>query len=107
MNAGATGGRSLEVRVDSRRWVVPVGESLTIGRNGDVDVRIDDAHISRRHAVLEWTPMGWLLTDHSRNGIFVNGRPRDKVVIREPIVVRFGGSTEGVEVSLALIDEHS
>jgi ABC-type multidrug transport system ATPase subunit/pSer/pThr/pTyr-binding forkhead associated (FHA) protein len=107
MNAGATGGRSLEVRVDSRRWVVPAGESLTIGRNGDVDVRIDDTHISRRHAVLEWTPMGWLLTDHSRNGIFVNGRPRDKVVIREPIVVRFGGSMEGVEVSLALIDEHS
>ncbi len=107
MNAGATDRRSLEVRVDSRRWVVPAGESLAIGRNGDMDVRIDDAHISRRHAVLEWTPLGWLLTDHSRNGIFVNGRPCDKVVVREPIVVRFGGSTDGVEVSLALIDEHS
>lgn len=108
MNAGATAGRSsLEVRVDSRHWVVPAGQSVTIGREGDVDVRIDDMHVSRRHAVIEWTPAGWLLTDHSRNGVFVDGIPQDKVVVRAPIVVRLGGSQAGVEVSLALTDEHS
>lgn len=108
MNVGATAGRSsLEVRVVSRSWVVPAGQSLTIGRDGDADVRIDDMHISRRHAVVEWTHEGWLLTDHSRNGVFVNGRTHDKVVICAPIVVRLGGSTAGVEVSLALVDEHS
>ncbi|HET9258079.1 MAG TPA: FHA domain-containing protein, partial [Pseudonocardiaceae bacterium] len=109
MNAGPAAGRSsLEVRVDSRRWVVSPGESLTIGRDGDADVRIDDMYISRRHAVVEWSPAGWLLTDHSRNGIFVSGVPHDKLVIRAPIVVRLGGSKAGagVELTLAPIDEH-
>jgi ABC transport system ATP-binding/permease protein len=108
MDADATAGRSsLELRVGTRRWVVPAGESLTIGRDSDADVRIEDMHISRRHAVVEWTPDGWLLTDHSRNGIFVNGRPQDQVVIDSPMVIRLGGSRNGVEVLLALIDEHS
>jgi ABC transport system ATP-binding/permease protein len=108
MNTDAIARRSsLEVRVDSRQWVVPAGKSLTIGRESDADVRIDDMHISRRHAVIEWTHKGWLLTDHSRNGVFVNGRPHDKIVIRAPIVIRLGGSKTGVEVSLALLDEYS
>ncbi len=108
MDGDAAGERSsLELRVDSRRWVVPAGDSLTIGRDNDADVRIEDTHISRRHAVVEWTPDGWLLTDHSRNGIFVNGRPQDKVVIDSPMVIRLGGSRNGVAVTVALIDEHS
>jgi pSer/pThr/pTyr-binding forkhead associated (FHA) protein len=74
MNTDATAGRSsLDVRVDSRHWVVPTGGSLTIGRERDADGRIDDTHISPRHAAIEWTPAGWLLTDHSHNGVFING----------------------------------
>lgn len=101
MNANAMAGRSsLELRVDSRQWVVPAGESLTIGRDSNADVCIADMHISRRHAVVEWTPDGWLLTDHSRNGVFVDGRPQDKVVIDSPIEVRLGELRTGVAVSL-------
>jgi ABC transport system ATP-binding/permease protein len=108
MDADATAGRSsLELRVGTRRWVAPAGKSLTIGRDSDADVYIEDMHISRRHAVIEWTPDGWVLTDHSRNGIFVNDRLQDQVVIDSPMVIRLGGSRNGVEVLLALIDEHS
>jgi ABC transport system ATP-binding/permease protein len=108
MDADATAGRSsLELRVGTRRWVVSAGESLTIGRDIDTDVRIEDMHVSRRHAVVEWTLDGWLLTDHSRNGVFVNGRPQDRVVIDSPMVIRIGGSRDGVAVSLALIDKYS
>jgi hypothetical protein len=46
-----------------------------IGRSGSADVRLDDATVSRRHALVVRTPEGDLraLDDRSLNGLFVNG----------------------------------
>ncbi|MGH2954383.1 MAG: FHA domain-containing protein [Solirubrobacterales bacterium] len=46
-----------------------------IGRSGAADVRLDDATVSRRHALVVLTEEGDLraLDDRSLNGLFVNG----------------------------------
>ena len=46
-----------------------------IGRSGAADVRLDDATVSRRHALIVLTETGELraLDDRSLNGLFVNG----------------------------------
>ena len=50
-----------------------------IGRSGAADVRLDDATVSRRHALVVLTDEGDLraLDDRSLNGLFVNGERVD------------------------------
>ena len=50
-----------------------------IGRSGAADVRLDDATVSRRHALIVLTESGELraLDDRSLNGLFVNGEQVD------------------------------
>jgi len=57
--------------------VVPVAEGwMRIGRSANADLRLDDATVSRRHALVVCTPEGELraLDDRSLNGLFVNGK---------------------------------
>ncbi len=50
------------------------GNQFSIGRDASCDLAIADMSVSRRHATLERTPDGWLLTDlESTNGTRVNG----------------------------------
>jgi pSer/pThr/pTyr-binding forkhead associated (FHA) protein len=53
---------------------LPVGWTR-IGRSGRADLRLDDATVSRRHALIVLTAEGELraLDDRSLNGLFVNG----------------------------------
>ena len=50
-----------------------------IGRSGAADIRLDDATVSRRHALIVRTPENELraLDDRSLNGLFVNGEQAD------------------------------
>jgi ABC-type multidrug transport system ATPase subunit/pSer/pThr/pTyr-binding forkhead associated (FHA) protein len=98
---------SLEVTVGTRRWLVPPGRSITIGRDTGVDVYVADRRVSRQHAVVTPTPDGWLLTDHSRNGLFVNGQRVDRLPIVKPIVLVLGEADGGPSVSLAPTGERS
>ena len=62
------------------------GTSFSIGRTQDCDMRIADLSVSRRHAQLERSQDGWLLSDlGSHNGTRVNGW-----LVREPVPVRPG-----------------
>jgi pSer/pThr/pTyr-binding forkhead associated (FHA) protein len=57
------------------RFGIEEGERLNIGRGEDVDVNLDNAAVSRRHASLEMRNGTYYLTDlESTNGTFVNGR---------------------------------
>lgn len=48
---------------------------LTIGRDPSCGLCLDDPTVSRRHALLERTPGGWVVRDlRSTNGVRVNGR---------------------------------
>jgi FHA domain/Domain of unknown function (DUF1707) len=62
------------------------GTSFSIGRTQDCDLRIADLSVSRRHAQLERSEDGWLLSDlGSHNGTRVNGW-----LVREPVPVKPG-----------------
>jgi pSer/pThr/pTyr-binding forkhead associated (FHA) protein len=67
-------------------------EQFSIGRDASCDLAIADMTVSRRHATLERTEDGWLLTDlESTNGTRVNGwRVRGKVSVTPGDLVSFG-----------------
>ena len=69
-------------------------EQFSIGRDASCDLAIADMTVSRRHATLERTEDGWLLTDlESTNGTRVNGwRVRGKVSVTPGDLVSFGNS---------------
>jgi ABC transport system ATP-binding/permease protein len=55
--------------------IIPLNKSLIFGRGDDIDVKLDDPAVSRRHAKIEVGPNGYRLLDlKSRAGSFVNGR---------------------------------
>jgi pSer/pThr/pTyr-binding forkhead associated (FHA) protein len=56
--------------------VVGQGRHVTIGRDPDNDVVIDDEQVSRVHAELEAIGRAWVVSDQglSTNGTFVNGK---------------------------------
>ena len=58
------------------------------GRNAlRADTVLEDPEISLMHAHVRWRNGRWLLTDHSRNGTFVDGRP---LVPGEPFALAAG-----------------
>ncbi|MFL6700120.1 MAG: FHA domain-containing protein [Vitreoscilla sp.] len=58
------------------------------GRNAlRADTALDDPGISLMHAVVRWRNGRWMLSDHSRNGTFVNGRA---LLAGEPFVLEVG-----------------
>jgi ABC-type multidrug transport system ATPase subunit/pSer/pThr/pTyr-binding forkhead associated (FHA) protein len=97
----------LEVRVGTRRWLLPPDESITIGRDQGADVYLGDKQVSRRHAVVAPTMDGWVLTDHSRNGVFVDGRRVNRLLVTAPTVLTLGQSRGEPEVSLAPCSSHT
>ena len=70
------------------------GDEFSIGRDNKCDLAIADMTVSRRHATLERTQDGWLLTDlESTNGTRVNGwRVRGKVKVTPGDLVSFGNA---------------
>ena len=58
------------------------------GRNAlRADTAVDDPGISLMHAVIRWRNGRWMLSDHSRNGTFVDGRV---LVPGEPVALAVG-----------------
>jgi hypothetical protein len=69
--------------------ILPSG--LVIGRDPDSDLVVSGMEVSRRHAILRRSVRGYVLTDVSRNGTYVNGRRADgSVVVRVGDVIRIG-----------------
>jgi pSer/pThr/pTyr-binding forkhead associated (FHA) protein len=69
--APVTGGR-LVCLTDGREYTV--GPSLVFGREAGNDVVVENNQVSRRHAEITPTSDGYVLTDLSTNGTFVNGQ---------------------------------
>jgi len=54
---------------------LPGGRPLTIGRSAQADIPLEAPLVSRKHARLDPTPQGAILTDlNSTNGTYVNGK---------------------------------
>ncbi len=69
-----TAGLCVEVLTGSRTgFLIRMANKPVILGRGNVDVRLNDPQISRKHAELEWGNFGLVVRDHdSTNGLFVN-----------------------------------
>ncbi len=69
-------GRYIEVQGSDETLLIPLGTGVThIGRGLAADLHLDEASVSRRHAILVHRRDGIrVLDDRSSNGTFVNGR---------------------------------
>lgn len=66
-------------------------ETVTIGRDPDADIFLDNTGISRSHAKIERTSHGYVIEDlNSANGTFVNDKQITSELIRENDVIRVG-----------------
>lgn len=100
MESRRRGPRSLVVTVGDAVIPLPDGEWV-VGRSGDAAVRIDDDRVSRRHAVLRTGPHGWEMVDGgSLNGIWLEGRQVQRLVVPAAGVTVLIGGREGVPVRL-------
>lgn len=67
----ATGGRLVSL-VDGREYAVSAA-GVTFGREVGNDIVLAGGEVSRKHASIAPAENGYLLTDHSTNGVWVNG----------------------------------
>jgi hypothetical protein len=91
----APGGPATEplvLKVNGQERVFPQGK-VVVGRSRDVDLQIDHADVSRRHAMIYWSEGSVVVKDlGSTNGTMVNGYPIDSTVVRPSDVIRIGNS---------------
>ena len=80
------------LKVNGEQHEFPQGRVI-IGRSRDVDLRIDHADVSRRHAVIYWSDGSIVVKDlGSTNGTMVNGYPIDSTVVRPTDAIRIGNA---------------
>jgi predicted component of type VI protein secretion system len=78
---------------------------VMIGRDRDSDLVVSGPEVSRRHGILRRSVRGYVLTDASRNGTYVNGRRvRGARVLRGGDVLRIGEEEFRFEVSCVTHD---
>lgn len=84
-----TGGRLVSL-VDGKEYQI-AKDGITFGREAGSDVVVAQPEVSRRHATIAPAESGYVLTDHSTNGVWVNGtRVQGSVVLARADVVRVG-----------------
>ena len=72
-----------------------------IGREHDCEVRIEDAHVSRKHVIVSFGNGRWRFRDQrSGNGVFVDGRRVDSAPIDSGLTIQLG--TDGPLVTMEL-----
>lgn len=84
----------------AERFRLPTSGTVTIGRGPECQVRIDDATMSRNHALLEIGERLVLRDLGSANGCHVGGRqlaPNESVAIAPGVVILLGGVTVVVQ----------
>lgn len=88
----APAGRYLSIEDGEDRRLLPLSRPIThIGRGLVADVRFEDSHVSRRHAIVAVRGNAVrILDDRSTGGTFVNGRPVMVAELADGDVVRVG-----------------
>jgi transcriptional regulator with XRE-family HTH domain len=95
----STDPESLVIRTDRSSFVMPPAVGIvTIGRDAQATVQIDDPRISRVHVRAEFVDGGWRVVDTSKNGMYVGDARTDLVPVTPGLTVRLGDPTEGPAV---------
>ncbi len=72
---------------------------VTIGRDPQSVVQIDDLRISRTHLRAEYVDGWWRVTDSSRNGMYVDGVRMGSVTVNDRVTVQLGDPIAGPSVA--------
>ncbi len=96
-------GPDLLIRVEGqeRRFSHPA--AVTIGRLPDCAVVLTDPVASRLHGRVDAVPEGWLYTNSSREGTFLDGRRVDRLLLKDRVALRLGHPVAGPEVTVVPI----
>ncbi len=71
--------------------ILRFSESFYLGRDPESDVPIQDAHVSRRHAIVSFARDQWSIRDlQSSNGVWVDGERVETAAIGEGLTVLLG-----------------
>jgi hypothetical protein len=86
-------GRHLAIEDDDAVLLVALDRPiLHVGRSPSADIVLDDATVSRRHAVIaRQDGETVLLDDRSRHGVLVNGERVGRAVLRNGDTIHLGG----------------
>jgi pSer/pThr/pTyr-binding forkhead associated (FHA) protein len=80
---------------------IPIISRITVGRDPDNAIEVDDALVSRHHAVIQKVKDDFFIEDlHSTNGTFVNGHavpPEKYVRLHRQDVIRVGRTELSLE----------
>ena len=77
--------------IDGLHW--QAGQLLRIGRQGNLDIVVNEPSLSRLHAEIRVTPKGWIVQDHANGSpTLLNGVPVGKVTrtLRQDDVLQCG-----------------
>ncbi len=82
----------LHIETGGDRRVIPLeGEVTHLGRGLSADVRLDDATVSRKHAVIVRRGADLvILDDRSMNGVWLNGERVTEAVLNDGDDIRLG-----------------
>jgi hypothetical protein len=86
-------GRHLAIEVGDEVLLVALDRPvLHVGRSPSADIVLDDATVSRRHAVIaQQDGQTVLLDDRSRHGVLVNGERVGRAVLKNGDTIHLGG----------------
>jgi len=81
---------------------------FSIGRSSACEVQIDDEHVSRSHAAVEFRGGQWSIRDlGSSNGIYLGDQRVDRIVFDKPLTISLGiaGPKVSFDLFSAAVDE--
>ena len=91
----AVPGHYLALGDGAQEWLLPIDERIShVGRSVSADVRFEELHVSRRHAIIaRYGNHVRVLDDRSSEGTFVNGRRIVAIDLQDSDVIRLGRLT--------------
>ena len=104
-NAELTAGPALLVvhNGGTSHAIEPGRGAVTIGREPQAGVQIDDPGISEEHLRAESAGGTWRIVDSSPNGMFVDGLRKTAVTVTDRTLVRFGDPAGGKALTFEVI----
>ena len=88
---------------DTSHAIEPGRGVVTIGREPQAGVQIDDPQISQEHLRAESADGQWRIVDNSPIGMFVDGLRKTSVTVTDKTIVRFGDPTAGNALTFEIV----
>jgi hypothetical protein len=99
---------ALRVHCAGRDYAFGAGQSFTIGREADCEVRTENPLVSRHHVRVVHGVDGWTLEDAgSSRGTHVDGRRIERQAIDGTVAVWLGPESSGERVVFSIVDPAS